>query len=101
MVYTRIMALKNAFANLGTENALRRIVNLLTFSRDSADRIRVVIDNQPAQTVYNRNTSTNMTADASVQYQTSSSWNSVDAREPLKLSHAARADFVKKNRWTY
>lgn len=95
------MALKNAFANLGTENALRRIVNLLTFARDSNDRIRVIVDNQAAVTVYNRNTSTNMTNDTSVAYQASSSWNSVDAREPLKLSHAARADFVKKNRWTY
>lgn len=97
------MALKNAFANLGTENALRRIVNLLTFARDANDRIRTVVDSGTINNavVYNRGTSTNMTADVSTQYQTSLSWNAVDAREPLKLSHAARADFVKRNRWTY
>lgn len=95
------MALKNAFANLGTENALRRIINLLTFARDGQDRIRVSLDNQPAVTVYNRNSGSNMTNDISAQYQTNGSWNAIDAREPLKLNHAARSDFVKRNRWTY
>jgi len=95
------MALKNAFANLGTENALRRIINLLTFARDAQDRIRVQVDNAPHVTVYNRNSGTNMLGDPSQTWQGNSSWNAIDAREPMKMQHVQRSDFVKRNRWTY
>lgn len=94
------MALRNAFDNLGTESALRRIANLLTFARDSNDRIRVVVDNS-AITVYNRATSTNMTNDNASPYQSSTSWNATDARDPLRQQYRANANFTAKNRWTY
>jgi hypothetical protein len=95
------MALRNAFDNLGTESALRRIANLLTFARDSNDRIRVTVDGQPGVTVYARNNSTNMQNDSSVSYYSASSWNATDSREPLRLQYRANADFTKRNRWTY
>lgn len=95
------MALRNAFDNLGTESALRRIANLLTFARDSNDRIRVIVDGQPGVTVYARNTGTNMTNDNSTSYYSSSSWNATDSREPLRQQYRANANFTAKNRWTY
>lgn len=94
------MALRNAFDNLGTESALRRIANLLTFARDSNDRIRVVVDNS-AMTVYNRGTSTNMTNDTSSLYQSNTSWNAIDGRDPLRQQYRANANFTARNRWTY
>lgn len=97
------MALKNAFEGLATDSGLKRILNLLTFARDSSDRIRVVVDNQPAVTslTYNRNSIGSMNGDTSTTWQSGTSWNVLDGREPLKMQHAQRADFVKRNRWTY
>lgn len=93
------MALKNAFDNLGTESALRRIANLLTFARDNNDRIRTIVDGG-AISLYNRSSGTNMTNDNSTQYQTSTSWNAVDAREPLRQQHRNYTNYVRQTRWT-
>jgi len=94
------MALRNAFDNLGTESALRRIANLLTFARDSNDRIRVIVDSQPAVTVYNRNSSGSV-QNSTQNYNDPSSWNNVDARDPLRQQYRTNANFTAKNRWTY
>lgn len=95
------MTLRNAFDNLGTESALRRIVNLLTFARDSADRIRVVVDSQPAVYVYNRSSGTSIQSGTGELWYSALSWNIVDAREPLVMQNKSRADFIKRNRWTF
>jgi len=94
------MALRNAFDNLGTESALRRIANLLNFARTSSDQIRTVVDSGSV-TIYNRASGTNMTNDTSLSYQSSTSWNSTDAREPLRQQYRSNTMFVAKNRWTY
>jgi hypothetical protein len=95
------MALRNAFDNLGTEQALRRIANLLTFARDQQDRIRVSVDNQAAVTVYNTNTSTASQANTSPGWFGNSTWNAMDARETQRISMRGVADATRKNRWTY
>jgi hypothetical protein len=95
------MALRNAFDNLGTESALRRIANLLTFARDSNDRIRVTVDGQPGVSVFARNNSTNMINDSSVSYYSASSWNATDSREPLRQQYRANMNLTQRNRWTY
>ena len=93
------MALRDAFDNLGTESALRRIANLLTFARDSNDRIRVVVDNSSV-TVYNRASSGSL-QNSTLAYNDGTSWNSVDARDPLRQQYRANAVNVARNRWTY
>jgi hypothetical protein len=95
------MALKNAFENLGTENALRRIANLLTFARTSSDQIRTVVDSGTVTAnVYSRNSTTNQQNDASPNWYTINTWNMIDAREPLKTQMNAAAADARKNRWT-
>jgi hypothetical protein len=100
------MALRNAFDNLATESSLRRLANLLTFARDSADRIRVVVDGGTIggtvqSNIFNVASTASPTGGNSSPYYSSVSWNSVDARESLRLSHTQRSDFVKRNRWTF
>jgi hypothetical protein len=95
------MALRNAFDNLGTEQALRRIANLLTFSRDAADRIQVSVGNSPSVIVYNTNTSTALQANASPAWFGNSTWNAMDARETQRINMRGVADATRKNRWTY
>lgn len=97
------MALRNAFDGIATEGGLRKIASLLNFARDVNDRLRVVVDSGTINNavVYNRGTSTWLANDVSASYQSGNSWNAIDAREPLKMSHTSRADFVKRNRWTY
>ena len=94
------MTLRNAFDNLGTESALRRIANLLTFARDSADRIRVAVDSGSI-VVYARGTSTNIATDTTGTPFLSTMWNAQDARETQRITMRPTADFVRKNRWTY
>lgn len=95
------MALRNAFDNLGTEQALRRIANLLTFARDANDRIRVTVDNQAAVTVYNQNSSTNAQGNNTQVWFSSSTWSAMDARETQRINMRGVADATRKNRWTY
>lgn len=95
------MALRNAFDNLSTEQALRRIANLLTFSRDAADRIQVSVGNSPSVIVYNNNSSTALQASNTPSWFSNSAWNVVDARETQRLNMRGVADATRKNRWTY
>lgn len=95
------MTLRNAFDSLGTESALRRIANLLTFARDSADRIRVVVDSSITSLVYNRNSTTATQGNTSNVWYNASSWSDRDGREEIMLQYKQRADFNKRNRWTY
>lgn len=95
------MALRNAFDNLGTEAALRRLANLLTFARDAQDRVRVIVDSMPQATVYNRNTSTSVQASTGQAWYANSAWSDRDGREEIMLQYKQRADFVKRNRWTF
>lgn len=93
------MGLRNAFDGLATESGLRRIVNLLTFARDNNDRIRTIVDGG-SLTIYNRASGTNMTNDNSTSYQSSLSWNSVDARDPLRQQHRSTTNYTRQTRWT-
>lgn len=95
------MTLRNAFDSLGTESALRRIANLLTFARDGQDRIRVIIDNAQHMLVYNRNSTTSVQSNTGSSWYNSSAWSDRDGREEIMLQYKQRADFVKRNRWTY
>ena len=94
------MALKNAFDNLSTEAALRRIANLLTFARDASDRIRVSVDTGTVS-VYNRNSTTSMSASDLQLPFAASSWSQQDARETQRVQMRLNADNVRRNRWTY
>jgi len=94
------MALKNAFDNLATENALRKIISLLTFARDSNDRIRTTVDGGSIS-LYNRNSSTNMGGDVLPIPFANHTWNAQDARETQKIQMKLNADQIKRNRWTY
>jgi hypothetical protein len=95
------MALRNAFENLGTENALRRIANLLTFARTSSDQIRAVVDSGTVTSnVYNRTTTVAQQNDPSPTWYNNNTWNMIDAREPLKTSINAAAADARSRRWT-
>lgn len=94
------MALKNAFDNLSTEAAIRKLVNLLTFARDSSDRIMVNV-NSGAVAVYNRNSSTAMQGNDTQSAFSNHSWNLQDARETEKIQMKLNADMIRRNRWTY
>jgi hypothetical protein len=94
------MALRNAFDNLGTESALRRIASMLNFARTSSDQLRVIVDNQQAVSIYSRNSSTTLT-NSTLNYNDAAAWNAVDARDPIRQQYRANANFTAKNRWTY
>ena len=94
------MALKNAFDNLSTEAAIRKLVNLLTFARDQSDRILVNI-NAGSVGVYNRNSSTALQGNDSPSAFSNHSWNMQDARETQKIQMKLNSDTIKGNRWTY
>lgn len=94
------MALKNAFDNLSTEAAIRKLANLLTFARDSADRIRTIVDGGSIS-VYNRNSSTALQGNDSPSAFSNHSWNMQDARETQKIQMKLNSDMIKRNRWTY
>lgn len=95
------MALRNAFDGLATESGLRRIANLLTFARDNQDRLRVLIDNTVPVIVYNKNSTTGTQGSGSGGWYSNGSWSDREGREELMLQYKQRADFVKRNRWTY
>jgi hypothetical protein len=97
------MALRNAFDNLSTEEAIRKLANLLTFSRDAADRIRVTTDNSSTiiSLVYANNSTTSTQASTTPSWFNANAWNVVDARETQRLNMRGLADNTRKNRWTY
>mgnify|MGYP003331469889 CR=1 FL=1 len=96
------MALKNAFDNLSTEAAIRKLANLLTFARDSQDRIRVTVDNNNANnSVYMGGSTTRMDAGYNPAFFSAAAWNIMDSRETQRISMRIAADAVRKNRWTY
>lgn len=68
------------------------------YSRDSADRMRVIMDNSPMLYNYNRNTSATLNA-ATEGFYSSNSWNSVDAREPL-MEQNRNNIMVSMQRWS-
>lgn len=57
------MGLRNAFEEIATESTLRQLVRIfqegrfLPYSKDVNDRMRVIVDNQAASSVYMGNTS--------------------------------------------
>jgi len=99
------MALRNAFDNLSTEEAIRRLANLLTFSRDSGDRIRVIADTNT--TIVTRSAMLAGSAGNSANGATTPIWYDtysptvVEPREVQRLQMRGLADNVRKNRWTY
>jgi hypothetical protein len=94
--------LRNAFDNLGTEAALRRIANLLTFARDQQDRIRVTLDTNNANNiVYNRGSSTTQQGTDSPLPFSALTWNAMDARETQKNAMRTNSELIKRNRWTF
>jgi hypothetical protein len=93
------MALRNAFAGLATETTLRRLLNNLNFARTGTDALRVNVDNTPQAIVYRGNTGTLTTADT-MSFYNISSWNLVDAREPLRVQGRANTIAVRNGRWS-
>jgi len=99
------MALRNAFDNLGTEQALRRIANLLTFARDSSDRVKVAVEIMPTTNIRLNTVTGNQ--GASVNAQATPGWydlysaSVVEPREIQRLTMRGLSDNVRKNRWTY
>jgi hypothetical protein len=61
---------------------LRAMLKTVNFSRDSADRMRIVMDNNPMLYTYTRNSGTSL-AGSQEGWYSPSSWNTVDAREQL------------------
>ena len=95
------MALVNAFGGLGLEETLRQILRAVSFARDSADRLRVSVDNAPQSLVYMNNSSTSFVGSTgtSPTYHTPSSWNSVDAR--VEIHELSQQNYqMTRNRWT-
>lgn len=97
------MTLRNAFANLATEERtdevvglLRRLANNLSFSRDSSDRLRVILDNNPQVITYMANSST---AGTYAGLYSISGNMSVDPREPLRAVSRNNAHNIR-NRWS-
>ena len=91
--------IRNAFDNLGTESALRRIANLLTFARDQNDRILVSVTGSPQ--IYNRNSSTTVTGNDSQVHFSGASWNIMDSREAQRVALRTASDAVRRGRWTF
>lgn len=96
------MALRNAFEAMATEGTLRRILAAVSFSRDSSDRMRVVVDNAPQAIVYVGNSSTSINAaglqrtmfDASAIYM-------VDEREQQRVQSEQAFNQVRTQRWSF
>lgn len=95
------MTLRNAFDELGTESALRRIANLLTFARDANDRIRVSLDNGPMVSVYARNAGGVMYGSDSTPYYGAHGWNAIDAREQTSRQYRLNMIQTRQTRWTF
>jgi hypothetical protein len=61
---------------------LSTLLKNTSYSRDAADRMRVIMDNNPMLYTYMRNSSTSLIGGTETFYSISS-WNTVDAREQL------------------
>lgn len=73
--------LRNAFDALATEGTLRQLVRQLLFAKDTQDRLRVIVDAQPAITIFSGNSSSSLQgAGQNPGPWTSSAWNVVDQR---------------------
>lgn len=101
------MALHNAFGEVSSEETLRRLVNNINFSRDNADRMRVVIDvinagltTSSAVIGYIAGQAFGANSVVPLMYQTGSP-NAVDARDPLRIQHRANMIAIQQGRWTY
>jgi hypothetical protein len=94
------MGLKNAFEEIATEGLLRRLMDQLRFSKDNADRMRIIVDNQPTFSMLTGNTTTSLVnaANSPLPFATNS-WNIMDAREPMR-DQSLMAFQVTRNRWT-
>jgi len=94
------MGLRNAFEEIATERTLRKLLEHMRFAKDSSDRMRVTVDNQPSVTVWSNNTGTAV-AGAGTQpglFQPSS-WNIMDGREEFR--EITQQTFqITRNRWT-
>ena len=66
--------------------------------RDTADRIRIIMDNNPVLINYMRNSATSLNTTGEVWYSPSS-WNIVDDREKISVAYN-QASFVAMQRWT-
>lgn len=99
------MGLRNAFEEIGLEATLRKILAAVTYARTPIDQMRVVVDSGSITTasgsttvVYTGQTAT-APASAVQLYYNNTSWNVVDAREPLR--EASEQHFVlTRNRWS-
>lgn len=93
------MALVNPFGSLALEETLRNILRAVTFAKDSADRVQVVVQNQPGMSVYNSNTSTSAVAGGSPAYHTANTWNVVDGR--VEIQELSQQNFqMTRSRWS-
>jgi hypothetical protein len=62
------------------------LLKAVNFSRDAADRMRVIMDNNPMLYTYMRNSGASMPGSTEGWYS-ASSWNTVDAREQLMTTN--------------
>lgn len=66
--------------------------------RDTADRIRIIMDNSPMLYTYTRNSGTSLNTTGETWYSPGS-WNIVDARENTGIAYN-QASFISMQRWT-
>lgn len=72
-------------SNVYQEDVIKMMTTILktvNFARDPADRMRMVMDNNPMLYTYMRNSGTAMAASTETWYSVGS-WNTVDARDQL------------------
>lgn len=93
------MTLRNAFGEIATEFTLRRLVDQLRFAKDSADRMRVIVDSAPQVTVWAQNNSAGMASTATAAPYSASAWNAMDAR--AEMQELSQQTFqITRNRWS-
>lgn len=93
------MALRNAFEGIATEGTLRRLLDQLRFSKDSADRMRVTVDAWPGTLVVYGNGSSAVLGSAAITPYSATSWNVMDARAEFQ-ELSLQAAQIQRNRWT-
>lgn len=92
------MTLRNAFADLGTEYTLRKILRAVSFARDGADRLYVSISNQPPVTLQAGNANTPLGSQFQTPYS-QNAWNLHDIRAEYQES-THQSFQATRNRWT-
>jgi hypothetical protein len=93
------MALRNAFDLIATEGTLRKLLDQLRFSKDSADRMRVAVDTWPGSLVVYGNGSNTVMGSTAISPYASTSWNIMDARAEFQ-ELSLQAAQIQRNRWT-